>query len=103
MPRKPGCPSLGWKMGKELMAKARQLLSVSTVKDAGNLGPDQGGDWALPGTGACCLRTVVVGMGGFNQGEHSYGELGLVKAVACREDGQHCWDAEWAPGRGKHQ
>lgn len=29
MPRKPGCPSLAWKVGKELMAKARQLLSES--------------------------------------------------------------------------
>lgn len=29
MPRKPGCLSLGWKMGKELMAKAWQLLSES--------------------------------------------------------------------------
>lgn len=32
-----------------------------------------------------------------------YGELGLMKAVARREDGQHCWDAEQAPGGGKHQ
>lgn len=77
MPRKPGYPSLGWKMGKELMVKAQQLLPESPhLKMLETLA------LIRVGIGLClALRLAALELwwwawGGFNQVEHSYGDLG---------------------------